>query len=226
MKITYGIIIVCIIIYAAFNMVPENEVESLYQTFGFSGENLYAGKIWTLVTSVFVHGGYLHLFFNMVALFFFGRALEEDMQKDKFFILFIFGGIMGNLVSLLFYPSTEIFVGASGAIFTIMGAAMIMKPFELIFYPSLVPIPLLFVGIVYALYTVLAVFFGVGDADVAYSAHLGGLGIGMLVGFYEIGIKKSVLIVFLIILSLIFIIPFVLEIINIFDYTGAMGSLI
>ena len=89
MKITYGIILVCVIIYAAFNMVPEWEVDDLYENFGFSGENLFAGKIWTIVTSIFVHGSFLHLISNMLALFFFGRALEEDVPNDRFLVIFI-----------------------------------------------------------------------------------------------------------------------------------------
>lgn len=224
MKITYGIILVCVIIYAAFNMVPEWEVDDLYENFGFSGENLFAGKIWTIVTSIFVHGSFMHLISNMLALFFFGRALEEDVPNDRFIVIFIFGGIMGNLVSMFFYSPAEVFVGASGAIFTIMGVAMIKKPFELIFYPAMIPIPLLFVGIVYTLYTVMAFLVG-GDPNIAYTAHLAGLGIGALIGFYEVGVKRSLLVIALIIISIIFILPIILTIIGIFDYTGAISSL-
>lgn len=225
MKITYALIFICVIIYAFFNTVPEWEVDQLYQTFGFSGENLFAGRIWTLVTSLFVHGSLSHLFFNMIALFFFGRALEEDMSKDKFITIFIVGGIAGNLFSLFYYSPQEVFVGASGAIFTIMGVAMIKKPFELIFFPAVVPIPLLFVGIVYTLYTIMAFFFGEGDSNVAYTAHLAGLGIGILVGFYESGLKKSLLVIGLITITIIFILPFLLTVMGIFDYTGLIGNL-
>ena len=224
MKITYGIILVCVIIYAVFNMVPEWEVDSLYENFGFSGENLFAGKIWTIVTSIFVHGSFIHLISNMLALFFFGRALEESVPNDRFILIFIFGGIMGNLVSMFFYSPAEVFVGASGAIFTIMGVAMIKKPFELIFYPAVVPIPLLFVGIVYTLYTVMAFLVG-GDPNIAYTAHLAGLVIGALIGFYEVGVKKSLLLIALIVISIIFILPIILTIMGIFDYTGAISSL-
>ncbi len=224
MKITYAIILICVIIYACFNFIPEWEADQLYKEFGFSGENLFAGKVWTLITSVFIHGGPLHLFFNMIAFFFFGRALEEDMPGQRFFMIFIIGGIVGNAVSLFFYPPTELFVGASGAIFTIMGVAMIKKPFELIFFPAVVPIPLLFVGIVYMLYTILAFFFG-GDPNVAYSAHLGGLGLGILIGFHEVGFKKAAIVVLLILLSLVFIVPFILQILDLFDYTSAIGLL-
>lgn len=225
MKITYALIVICIIIYVFFNMVPEWEVDGLYQTFGFSGDNLFAGRVWTLVTSLFVHGSLTHIFFNMVALFFFGRALEEDMRKDRFLMIFLVGGIAGNLFSLLYYSPQEIFVGASGAIFTIMGVAMIKKPFELIFFPAVVPIPLLFVGIVYTLYTIMAFFFGEGDSNVAYTAHLAGLGIGIIFGFYEAGLKRSLLVIGLIIITVLFVLPFLLTIIGLFDYTGFIGNL-
>jgi len=225
MKITYLIILICVLVYAFFNIVPADEVDDLYDAFGFSGDNVMQGRFWTPVTSIFVHGGVLHLLFNMVAFFFFGRALEEDMDKGKFLAIFILGGVVGNFFSLFYYPSYEIFVGASGAIFTIMGVAMIKKPFELIFFPTLIPIPLLFVGIVYTLYTVLAFFFG-GDPEVAYTAHMAGLGIGVVVGFYEAGIKKSLLVIGLIAITLLFILPFLLTLIGIFDYTGELTSIV
>jgi membrane associated rhomboid family serine protease len=223
MKITYVIILICIIVYASFNLVSSREVDDLYETYGFSGENLFAGRVWTLVTSIFVHGGPVHLLFNMLALFFFGRALEEDMPNDKFLFIFILGGIVGNLVSMFFYPPSEFFVGASGAIFTVMGVAMVKKPFEFIFFPTMIPVPLILVGILYTLYTVLAFFFG-GDPNVAYTAHLGGLALGMMYGFYDVGLKRGFFVVLLMFIVLL-ILPFVLGILGIFDYTGLIGDL-
>ncbi|UCG95603.1 MAG: rhomboid family intramembrane serine protease [archaeon] len=224
MKITYALIIICVLVYAFFNMASPGEVDDLYETFGFSADNLREGKVWTPITSIFVHGNIVHLFFNMLALFFFGRALEEDMSKNKFIIIFLVGGIVGNIFSMFFYSPYELFVGASGAIFTIMGVAMIKKPFELIFFPTLIPIPLLFVGIVYTLYTILAFFFG-GDPNVAYTAHLAGLGLGVLIGFYEAGIKKSLLVILLIAITLFFVLEFLIFVIGIFDYTAAVNAL-
>jgi|GEM_PF-677300 len=224
MKITYVLIFICVIIYAAFNMVPAWEADKLYENYGFSGENFFAGKVWTLITSIFIHGGPVHLIFNMIALFFFGRALEEDMPMNKFLVIFLLGGILGNIACLFFYPMNEIVVGASAAIFAIMGVAMIKKPFELIFFPAVVPIPLLLVGILYTLYSIIGFFFGEGDPNVAHVGHLAGLAVGVIWGFFEVGLKKSALIILLIILALIFILPFILPVIAAFDYTAAIGE--
>jgi len=222
MKITYVLMALCIIVFVLMGTSHRYEQNEIFERFGFSGENLFNGKFWCLITSLFLHGSAAHLVLNMIALFFFGRALEREISSGKFLTIYLLGGVVGNLISLLFYPPDQLFIGASGAIFAIMGAAMLIKPFEFIFYPYLIPVPLALVGIVYTVYTILAFLFG-GDPNVAYSAHLGGLIVGVIAGFREGGIKG--LLVVIILFVILFMTPILWNLLITLDYSRILGSL-
>lgn len=83
-------------------------------------ERLAAGEYWRLVTPIFLHGGLLHFFFNMYALYNLGREVEAFMGAARFTLLFFYAGVMGTVFSLLFTPNPS--VGASGAIFGLIAA--------------------------------------------------------------------------------------------------------
>jgi len=227
MKITYTIILICVIVFVFFGQHSQAEQNKLFKTYGFSGENLFSGKIWTIVTSIFVHGNIGHLLLNMIALFFFGRVLEETESKGKLLSIFLLGGIAGNIVCIFFYPPTEYIVGASAAIFAVMGVAMIKKPFELIFFPSIIPIPVIYAALVFIFSDILAVFFGVtGDPNIAHVGHLGGLAVGLIWGCHEAGLKKTFIVLIVIAISILILMPFLLYFFHIFDYTSLISSLV
>jgi len=71
---------------------------------------------WSAITYMFLHGGLGHLFFNMLALFFFGSRVEERLGERRFLILYFASGVAGALLSAVFSPWSAI-VGASGAVF-------------------------------------------------------------------------------------------------------------
>src|SRR5262249_20288600 len=71
---------------------------------------------WTIVTYMFLHAGLGHIFWNMLALFFFGPRLEDRLGSTQFAILYLVSGITGGLLSCLF-PAGGYIVGASGAVF-------------------------------------------------------------------------------------------------------------
>lgn len=79
-------------------------------------------ELYRLVSSIFLHGGLLHLLCNMYSLYIIGPQLESFFGKLKYSIIFIGSGIIGNLLSLAFLQDTYVSVGASGAIFGLMGA--------------------------------------------------------------------------------------------------------
>lgn len=222
MKITIILIAICIGIFILMgNLTLHNQTE-MFEKYGFSSENLSKGNFWVLVTSLFLHGSLTHLVFNMVALFFFGRMVERELRPKRFLSIFLLGGIAGNLLSLLFYPGGEVFIGASGAIFAIIGIGMLIDPFEMSFYPYLVPVPLALVGVAYTLYTIFAFIFG-GDPNVAYTAHLGGLLVGILLGLRRASKKGiiSIIILFAILLA----IPALFDFLGMLDYSQLLGML-
>lgn len=84
--------------------------------------NIVAGEYWRLVTAMFLHGGFVHLLINSFSLNAIGSIAETVYGRKRFFVIYIVSGILGNLLSLCFssYPG----VGASGAIFGLLGAML------------------------------------------------------------------------------------------------------
>ncbi len=136
---------------------------------------------WRFITPIFVHGGVIHLLFNAYALFLFGPIVERKLTKKEFLMLFFLGGIVASLA----YYATIILgiglpvpaVGASGAIYAILGAAAVLYPEMTIFiwfFPMKMKYAVIFWVITQSLGT-----FDV-SSGVASAAHLGGLIFGYL----------------------------------------------
>lgn len=128
---------------------------------------------WTLVTYMFLHGGLMHLLFNMLALFFFGPRVEERIGSRAFTWLYFISGISGALLSLVFTPTAWI-VGASGAVFGVMLAFAYFWPDAPILIWGIIPVP---ARILVVVTTVIAIYSGYrGGGNIAHFAHLGGYG--------------------------------------------------
>jgi len=140
------------------------------------------GRWWTLVSASFLHGGILHLFFNMMALYFFGIYLERLVGERELLKLYFTGGVGGGLLYVasslvLGMPNkTSIAIGASGAIFAIAGALAVLQPnMKVVMIPIFIPMPLY---IAVFIFMVLLSFM----PGVAWQGHLGGLLVGVLFG--------------------------------------------
>lgn len=88
---------------------------------------VYQGQWWRLVSAVFVHIGIIHLLFNTYALLFIGPLLEEGLRKERFLVIYIFSGVFGFLLSNWYYDPRLTTAGASGAIFGLIGAALVLS---------------------------------------------------------------------------------------------------
>ena len=133
---------------------------------------------WTIFTNLFVHGGLGHIIANMVTLYFFGRSLMILVGERSFLQTYFLGGILGNIFYIFLASPFSIAVGASGAIFALGGALAMMRPNMRVFvFPIPVPIPL-WVAIAggFVLISLLP--------RVAWQAHLGGLILGLIVGYF------------------------------------------
>ncbi len=84
------------------------------------------GDWWRLLTAAFLHYGPIHLLMNMLALYWFGSLLERRIGSGRFLMLYLVSGLAGSAGALVFDPTTPT-VGASGAIFGILGAGLIME---------------------------------------------------------------------------------------------------
>jgi membrane associated rhomboid family serine protease len=84
------------------------------------------GDYWRLITAAFLHYGPFHLLLNMLALYWFGSALEQRIGSGKFLLLYVVSGLAGSAGALIAAPTTPT-VGASGAIFGILGAGLVLE---------------------------------------------------------------------------------------------------
>lgn len=136
-----------------------------------------------LLTYMFMHGGWWHLFFNMWSLMIFGNAVEQQVGTKRFWIYYLICGVGSALVNQLIsfigiIPPTAL-VGASGAIYGVMAAAAFYFPnAKLFIIPIPFPIKLKYLVL---FYTVVEMYMGVTSVDgVAHFAHLGGLAVGII----------------------------------------------
>lgn len=96
-----------------------------FLAFGAKVNELIAqGQLWRLVTPIFLHGSLLHFFFNAYALYVLGREMEAAYGAARFLLLFFFAGMAGVVASMIFSPFPS--VGASGAIFGLIGAEAVL----------------------------------------------------------------------------------------------------
>ncbi|HSA86829.1 MAG TPA: rhomboid family intramembrane serine protease [Nitrospira sp.] len=147
----------------------------------------------TLVTSMFLHGGWMHLLGNMLYLWIFGNNIEDAMGHAKFVVFYISSGILAALSHALTDPSSQIpMVGASGAISAVLGAYLLLFPraHVLVLLPAIgmTRVP---AGIVLGMWFITQLISGgmsVGSTGggVAFFAHIGGFIAGMaLIGVFK-----------------------------------------
>ena len=115
--ITPILIVLCVIMFFVTTLVPEVGIMLANQK-----SFLRAGEWWRILTCAFIHGGIIHLLCNMYSLYIIGNQLENVIGKVKFIFIYLFSAIMGSLLSSTF--STAFSVGASGAIFGLMGSLL------------------------------------------------------------------------------------------------------
>jgi membrane associated rhomboid family serine protease len=131
-------------------------------------------SVWNLVTYLFIHQGFWHLFSNMMGLYFLGPETERALGTNRFFVLYFLSGILGGLGWSLLSPYGSC-IGASGAIFGILGAYAALYPKRemiLIFLPF-IPIKAWLFVLLLGAYEFMHVLSGPGG-HIANSAHLGG----------------------------------------------------
>lgn len=127
---------------------------------------------WTLVTYMFLHGGFTHILFNMLMLFFFGPRLEERLGSRTFIWFYLACGVGGALLSFM-TPFSAI-VGASGAIYGVVIGFARYWPREDIYIWGILPIQARMLAIFMVALSLFAGFSGAQDG-IAHFAHLGGL---------------------------------------------------
>lgn len=130
---------------------------------------------WRFITALFAHGSLSHLLYNLFALALFGTILEVLLGGRKLLAIFIGTGIASNLLTIFVYPSS---LGASGAIFGIIGTLVIIRPTMVVLAFGL-PMPMFLAALFWAIGDVIGIFM---PSNVGNIAHLAGLALGLLCG--------------------------------------------
>jgi hypothetical protein len=151
--------------------------------------NILHGKyLWTIITSMFMHGGVFHLFANMMSLFFLGGLLERIIGRKRFLWIYMISGIVASLffvgIAYIFNSDLNISaVGASGAIFGVAGMLAVLTPkmkVYILFIPIALPMWLGVILILVVLWIISAAF----SLPIGNLAHLGGLLTGLAYSIY------------------------------------------
>ena len=179
MRISFTLLGAIFISFALQAIIP-----GYTEIFYLNPQNL---QIWQFVTSIFLHGGLMHIIFNSYVLFAFGPFLENRLGKNNFLALFFLSGIAGNI---LYYLTTLVGIippipalGASGAIFGIFGGLVITDPNMRLLIFGIIPLKIRDAAFLWFILE----FFGAFNASsgIASAAHVGGLVVGyLLTRFY------------------------------------------
>ena len=170
------IILVNVVVFAvmALKGITQNTIY-LYRCGGITPESLFEDhQVYRLFTSMFMHSGISHLVNNMIVLYFIGGTLEKYIGRVRYLIIYLLSGLLGGLISQIYYMAMAenvICVGASGAIFGAVGAMLTVVVVnhgrvENFTFPRLI------------IYVVLSIYLGFTSQGVSLSAHLGGLATG------------------------------------------------
>ena len=139
-------------------------------------------RSWTLLTAIFLHGSIVHLLYNGFGLAVFGSILEETVGSRRFLAIFFITGLVSSIASTFFYNSV---IGASGAIFGIMGAVTVLHP-TMTVWVYYIPMPMYLAAVVWA---VVDMFGFIVPTGIANAGHLAGLAAGIAAGFVIRGRK-------------------------------------
>lgn len=144
---------------------------------------LVMAQPWTIVTSIFLHGGIMHIFLNMFGLLMFGPILEAKIGGKNFVYLYLISGIIGNLGYILTAGMGGLPVlGASGAIYGILGALAVLQP-NLMVLVWFMPMPIYMAAVAWFFIELGSGITG-AQPGIANFAHLfglfGGIGLGMM----------------------------------------------
>jgi membrane associated rhomboid family serine protease len=156
-------------------------VDVMYELNYYMGliPNALSERPWTIITSMFAHADFFHIFSNMLVLFFFGRIVYKVMGGWRFLLVYFIGGIAGNLLYLWIGPSSSIALGASGAVYAIAGTLVVLMPNMRVALWGIIPMPLWIFAIVFLGLLSIPPFAG---PNIAWQAHMGGLVVGLAAG--------------------------------------------
>ena len=178
--VTYFLIAVCIIFY--FVPVFSGHYGDIIDLYCIHGPSIRAGQFYRLLTGIFLHGGLLHLLCNSYSLYIIGSQIESYLGKVKYLIIYFFSALCGALLSITLSGGVGS-IGASGAIFGLMGSMLYFGYYYRVFLGNVVKSQLLPI-------IALNLFLGFMSSGIDNFAHIGGL-IGGIIITIALGVKDK-----------------------------------
>jgi len=198
--VSYGLISVCVLVFLWQESLGPRTAEEVVLAFGMVPAVLFGHAAlpprlelvpaWsTLLTSTFLHGGWLHLLGNMLYLWLFGRGVETALGSWRFFLFYPFCGAAAALVQAAMDPDATVpMIGASGAIAGTLGGYLVLYPrgnvvvlIWVLFFVRLVTVPaVIMLGLWFLLQLTSAVSAPPGEPGVAFWAHVAGFVVGTM----------------------------------------------
>jgi membrane associated rhomboid family serine protease len=205
--VTVGLIVACFVVFGLELTVSmgggDAALERFFNEWGavparitaaVKAGDWFSTAILGIFTSMFLHGGWLHIIGNMLYLWIFGNNVEDRLGRVRFLVFYLVGGIVAALAQVAIAPeSTNPLVGASGAIATALGAYLILFPGARIlslvflgFFYQLLEVPAVIILGFWFVLQLISGFASLGaqtaEGGVAFFAHIGGFALGVVVG--------------------------------------------
>lgn len=194
--VTYALIAINVLVFLLESTMDPNALQAFFNQWAVQPVEILAGQeLITLLTSMFLHGGWMHLIGNMVFLWVFGDNIEHTLGSIPYLLFYLAGGLAASAAHILTNSTSDIpSLGASGAIAAVLGAYIVMFPRSQIrallllgFFARVTRVSaLLFLGI----WFVTQLFSGIASlgpataqtSGVAFWAHIGGFVFGLAAG--------------------------------------------
>jgi rhomboid protease GluP len=180
LPVTFGLIAACVAVYVAVALAGQTYGYPLSVGLVTQPQEVLAkgalmpaavaeGQVWLLLTSTFLHSGFIHLALNMLSLYFLGSFVEQAFGKGRFLALYLASGLAGGIAYLYFGTFDEPAVGASGAIFGLLGGVLgySLRRGTFSWQNPLIRQLLIL--------TALNLYFGFSVPNISNTAHIGGL---------------------------------------------------
>jgi len=188
----YWIIGINILIFVAIKFLGQNFSNFLTVRLAMIPLAVMQGWVWTFVTYMFMHNGFMHIFFNMLGLIIFGIPVEKQMGSREFLLYYFVTGTLAGVLSFGVYYITRNYMvalmGASGALFAVELAYAVLFPDSVLSIWGVIPLraPVMVLGYT-ALELVLS--FTARNSNIAHLTHLAGFGIGWLYFMIRFGVN-------------------------------------
>jgi membrane associated rhomboid family serine protease len=189
--VTWALIAINVVVFLSYaGALGTREILGVYGQWAMIPERVTAGQqTYTVLTSMFLHGGWMHLIGNMLFLYIFGDNVEDELGHAGFLAFYVGTGAAAALAHLAADPASPVpTVGASGAIAGVMGGYLLMFPrarvdvlLIVVFIIRIIPVPaFLMLGVWFGIQVVSGVAVDTSRGGVAYWAHAGGFAAGAL----------------------------------------------